>query len=141
MELHQFRNTIREWFREQVALDTDLVELPLIVTNEGSDFGVEQVWLRQTLQIGGSSVVGSGDRKLHRRTGRAFVEVFGPKAEGEGVVSEIAGKVESIWRKAMVAANSPDMTIRIWDPHSFERSEPDRYCQVVSVPLEQDFFA
>jgi len=142
MELHQFRNTIREWFREQVALNTSLASLDLVVTNESSDLGVEQLWLRQTMQIGGSSVVGVGaGTKRHRRTGRVFIEIFGPKAAGEGDVSELASQVETIWRNAMRAENSPAELIRISDPYSFERTEPDRYCQVVSVPLEQDFFA
>lgn len=142
MQYHQLRNLLREWFRGQVALNVKLADLPLIVPGETSDFGTEVIWLRFSLQTGDAQVVGVGAaQKRRRRLGRCFVEIFGPMGEGDGVVSELASEVEGIFRPAMESATSPDPLIRVGEPSTFERPEAERYCQVVSTPIQLDYFA
>lgn len=134
---------MREWFRERVSLDADLAQIPLAVTNENTDYGVDQVYMDHNVQTGEARIVGVGSgTKRRRRVARVFVAIYGPKGEGEGVVSELTSKVEGIYRDAMDSTSDtkPDPLIRIFEPYSFERPEPGRYCQVVSVPLEQDYF-
>ena len=142
MELADLRNTLREWFRDRQA-ETPLTQgLTLVVPNEGVSTGVEETHLRFSIQTGKAAVIGVGSGlKRRRRVGRVFIEVFGETAVGDGTVSEIATAVEQIWRDAMEAAAAPHPHITVQEPFSFERSENNRYCQVVSVPIEVDHFS
>lgn len=144
MDLTGLRNTLREWFRDQVqdGSHPDLAALDLVVSNELSEHGVKDTYLRFSVQTGDAAVTGIGtELKRRTRVGRVFVEVFGPLGEGEGDVTELATEVEQIWRDAMVAANSPDPLIYVGEPSSFERPEAERYCQVVSVPFRADLLS
>jgi hypothetical protein len=142
MDLAGCRNTLREWFRGKIAASPDLAALDLAVPNEVTDHGVQDIWLRFSVQTGEAAVTGIGTAlKRRTRVGRVFVEVFGPAGDGDGQVTEISTEVEQIWRDAMVAANSPDPLIYIGEPSSFERPESDRYCQVVSVPFRADLLS
>ncbi len=142
MNLVDLRNTLREWFRARLDASVLLTGLELIVPNEATSKGVNDTWLRMTIQTGDAAVTGIGSAlKRRTRVGRVFVEIFGDNAVGDGSVSEIATEVEQIWRDAMDAANSPDDLIYIGEPSSFERPEDDRYCQVVSVPFRADLIS
>lgn len=142
MELDELRNTLREWFRARKAEAPLLVNLTLVVPNQSRSTGVESTHLRYSLRTGDAAVVGVGSGlKRRRRVGRVFVECFGETAVGDGHVTEIATAVEQIWRDAMEAAASPHQHIYIGEPHTFERPEEDRYCQVVSVPIQVDHFS
>lgn len=142
MELVEVRNTLREWFRERVTAVPALADRNLVVPNEGTSAGVEETYLRFSIQLGEAAVIGVGSgTKRRRRVGRVFVEVFGELAVGDGTVTEIATAVEQIWRDAMQADASPHAHIYVGEPHTFERPEADRYCQVVSVPLQIDHFS
>ncbi len=142
MELDELRNTIREWFRDRQAESLTLVTIPLIVPNEGRSVGVEELHLRLTIQTGQASVIGVGSgTKRRRRVGRIFIEVMGETTVGDGEVTEVSTEVEQIWRDAMEAAASPHQHIMVSEPHTFERNEADRYCQVVSVPIQVDHFS
>jgi hypothetical protein len=143
MNLVELRNTLREFYRAKVqAGSAALQALDLVVANEGSDKGDDELWQRLNIQTGEAAVTGVGtDIKRRTRVGRVFVEVFGPKGVGDGKVSELVTEAEQIWRDAMVAANSPDPLIYIGEPSSFERPEERRYCQVVSVPFRADLLS
>ena len=142
MDLVGLRNTLREWFRDKVAASPNLSVIDLAVPNEVTDHGVEDTWLRFSIQTGEAAVTGIGsDIKRRTRVGRVFVECFGPSGVGDGTASETATEVEQIWRDAMVAANSPDPLIYVGEPSSFERPEEGRYCMVVSVPFRADLMS
>lgn len=142
MNLLQLRNTLRQWFRGKVTASPTLTAIDLVVPNEVNDHGVKDIWMRFSVQTGEAAVTGVGTAlKRRTRVCRVFVEVFGPLGDGDGLVTEIANEVEQIWRDAMVAANSPDPLIYVGEPSSFERSEADRYCQVVSVPVQADLLS
>jgi hypothetical protein len=142
MELVDARNTLREWFRQQKAGEVTLDQLPLTVPNEGRSFGVNDTWMRFSLQLGEARLIGVGtDQGRRRRLGRVFIEVFGQADVGDGAVSRIATAVEKIWRDAMVASAAPHQDVLVKEPYTFERPEDDRYCQVVSIPVEIDHIA
>jgi len=142
MELAALRNTLREWFRDKVQASPDLNGLDLATPNEVTDHGKTDTWLRFSVQTGEAAVTGVGSAlKRRTRVGRVFVEVFGERGVGDGVVQEIATVVEQIWRDAMVAENSPGPLIYVGEPSSFERPEDDRYCMVVSVPFRADLMS
>lgn len=142
MNLVDLRNTLREWFRTKLDASVLLTGLELIVPNETASKGVNDTWLRMTIQTGDAAVTGVGTlQKRRTRVGRVFIEIFGQDAVGDGTLAEIATEVEQIWRDAMDAANSPDPLIYIGEPSSFERPEDDRYCQVVSVPFRADLIS
>src|SRR3954462_12247589 len=123
MDLAGLRNTLREWFRGKVQSDPSLAPLDLVVPNETAEHGVDERYMRLSIQTGDAAVTGVGTAiKRRTRVGRVFVECFGPKGDGDGTASETATTVEQIWRDAMVAANSPDSLIYIGEPSSFERS-------------------
>lgn len=139
MDLNTFRNTMREWVRTKVNETDSTRDLPLVVPNEGSSFGVDAEWLRYSLQLGEAEVVGIGTlQKRRRRIGRVFVEVFGPLNVGEGSVSQRATDIENFLRQATTGATAPHQDILILEPSTFERPEGGRYCQVVSAPIQVD---
>lgn len=141
MDLLGLRNELREWFRVKAEASPILGVLPLVVPNETGSHGIDVTWLRFSVQTGEADVTGIGSgTKRRTRAGRVFVEVFGEKAVGDGYVTEVANEVEQIWREATTAANSPHQNIYIREPHTFERADDDRYCQVVSVPFRADLF-
>ena len=115
---------MRQWFRERVGEIALLNQLPLFVDNEVDDAAKTSLYLR-----------------LSRRQGRVFVEVFGPRGDGDGPVQDKATQVEEIWRKAVYPEFSPAPLIVVSEPSSFARPEADQYCQVVSVPFHADRFS
>jgi hypothetical protein len=139
MDLITLRNTVRNWFREKQALDATLDGLTLVTPNEGTVLGQDQTWMRLSVQTGDAAVIGIGTAtKRRRRVARVFIEIFGEEGVGDGQVTRIATVVEQIWRDAMPASAAPHPDILVKEPSTFERAESDRYCQVVSVPIEVD---
>lgn len=142
MDLATFRNTMREWVRERVAQDASLEQLPLYVTNETGDPGLDVNWLRYSLQMGEAQVIGVGTAiKRRRRLGRLYIEIFGPVGVGDGIISEQATKVEDFIRLATESAATPHKDITIFEPSTFERPEAGRYCQVVNARVQVDHFS
>lgn len=142
MNLVTLRNTLREWFRAEVAAISSLAALPLAVPGQATNHGVDVTWMRFSIQTGDAAVTGVGTLvKRRTRVGRVFVEIFGKEGVGDGTVSEHVTVVEQIWRDAMEAAQSPDPYIYVGEPSSFERAEDGKYCQVVSVPFRCDLFS
>jgi hypothetical protein len=133
---------MREWFRAQAAAVPQLAALPLVVSNEGSDYGDDTKWIRYSLQTGDARLIGTGSGlKRYRRNGRMFAEIFGPKGEGDGDLSELSDLIEGFILPATHAAAAPAPLISLGEPSTFERPETNRYCQVVSTPVEVDYFS
>lgn len=133
---------MREWVRTKVALVPSLTQLPLDVPNETTSHGVDENYIRYSIQMGEAQVIGVGTAiKRRRRIGRIYLEVFAAVGEGEGLTSEQAGLLEQILRDGSDSAKTPHKDITIFEPSTFDRPEGGRYCQVVNARVQVDLFS
>lgn len=133
---------MREWVRTKVAAIPALSGLDLVVPNETSGHGVDENYLRYSLQTGDAAVIGVGTAiKRRRRVGRIYIEIFAAVGEGEGNVSTQATLVEGFLREATDSAHLIHKDITLFEPSTFERPEGGRYCQVVNARIQVDHFS
>lgn len=133
---------MREWVRTKVAAVPSLTTIPLDVPNQTTSHGVDENYIRYSLQMGEAQVIGVGSAiKRRRRIGRIYLEVFAAVGEGEGLTSEQAGLLEQILRTGSESLTTPHKDITIFEPSTFDRPEGGRYCQVVNARVQVDLFS
>lgn len=133
---------MREWVRHKVEVVPILAPLPMDFPNETTSHGVDETYVRYSLQTGDAAVIGVGtERKRRRRVGRVYLEVFGPVGAGEGAISQISTALEQILREGSETLTRVHDDITLFEPSTFERPEGGRYCQVVNARVQVDLFS